>query len=85
MSHFKDKGNGNIIIGLTRAVSSTVSFLVKTGEEVFHTLSNGVIMGIKTITNATDDVLETSTYGIAEIFASIGISNLVLSRSALSA
>ena len=78
LSQFKEKGNGNIIIGLTRAIASTVSFLVNTGEEVFHTLSNGVIMGIKTITNATEDVIETSTHGIAEIFASIGISNLVL-------
>ena len=74
LSDFEDKGNGDFLLGITRAISDTVEFAEHTGETFFST----VITGIKTLTNSTQGIINTTANGIATIFSSIGLPNLVL-------
>ena len=74
LSNFRTQGNGNIILGLTRAMSDTFDLIGGTGAALFHSL----VTGIAGLGNTTEGLIDSSANGIATIFSSIGIPNLVL-------
>ena len=74
LSDFKEKGGGNIILGITRAISDTIQFVEGAGTSLFK----AVITGIKTIGNTTEGLIHTSAKGIATVLSSIGLPNLIL-------
>ena len=67
LSDYKVLGQGNLALGLLGAVSDSITFIGKTGQEFFRTVGN-----------ITGDLVETSANGLAKVISSVGISNFVL-------
>ena len=60
-------GHGNLALGVVHTLADTITFIGKTGEELF-----------KTVGNVTEDLIGTTANGLVKIVGSVGISNLVL-------
>ena len=75
---FKDEGNGDILLGITKGVTKIFRGVSTVGHEIFHEIGTTLVDGIKVAGNITDEVIEVGTKGISEILAQFGIPNVII-------
>ena len=75
---FKDEGNGDILLGITKGVTKIFRGVSTVGHEIFHEIGTTLVDGIKVAGNITDEVIEVGTKGITEILAQFGIPNVII-------
>ena len=78
LSDFKTIGHGDILSGIISEISNSVNFLADSGEDLLEHIVSDVDKTVKTITNGTDSIIDTTANGLSKNFAHIGIPSLTL-------